>query len=77
MSEKPLAAAHRRVGHAGHAVERRMLGLADEVPDPEAMRIRAREPSAHGDGRLAKADALEDADDVSTAGARLECPTVG
>jgi len=64
VGEKPLAAAHRRVGQAEHAVERRMKEHADKVPDPEEMRRRAHELSAHGDRHLEKADALEDAEET-------------
>ncbi|MDP9460997.1 MAG: hypothetical protein M3Q22_12410 [Actinomycetota bacterium] len=42
MGDIWLADAHRRIAHAEHAVERKMMGQPEAVPDPEHMRRRAR-----------------------------------
>ena len=60
MSKKWLADAYRRLGKAEHAVERRMLDHADNVPDPEHMRERAGRVSDNGRRHLAKADRPDD-----------------
>jgi hypothetical protein len=60
VSKKRLAETHRQLGEAEHAVERRMLDQADNVPDPEHMRERAHRISESGDRHLAAARRLED-----------------
>ena len=61
MNEKPLAAAHRQVGKAEHAVEEQLLQHADPLPDPDQVRRRAHTLSKNADKHLSKADALDEA----------------
>ena len=60
MGKERLAETHRLVGEQEHAVERRMLDQADQVPDPERMRKRARAISDSADRHLAEATRLRD-----------------
>jgi len=54
-----MAKAHRRLGEAEHAVERRMKGVADEVPDEQGFREAAEDLSARADRHLVTADEIE------------------
>jgi hypothetical protein len=58
VSRKRLAENHRFIGDQEHAVERRMLRQADQVPDPGHMRERARAISATADRHLEEAQRL-------------------
>ena len=59
MGEKSLADAHRRIADAEHALERKMLELADAMPDPQHMRRRARSISENARVHDAAADSIE------------------
>jgi hypothetical protein len=50
-----LVDAEHRLGEIEHATERRMLDVADKLPDPEDVRRRARALSERADQHLAEA----------------------
>jgi hypothetical protein len=60
VSRKRLAENHRLIGDQEHAVERRMLRQADQLPDPAHMRERARAVSGSADRHLEEAQRLDE-----------------